>query len=184
MRVPGWTYREAIPGWLDEECVPVDLYWFLDAKDTPFAISVNGESVLADIGTIGNGYISLRRAWQTGDKIELFLPVSAARIVSDERVEADRGRVALQYGPLVYCAEWADNGGSVLDLVLPDDAPLSAQYEKDLLGGVTTVRGKAERKGEPVDFTAIPYYAWANRGKGEMTVWLKRGESEATKTGS
>jgi uncharacterized protein len=99
-------------------------------------------------------------------------------------VAADAGRVALERGPVVYCAEGVDNGGRALNLVLPDDAPLQAAYRKDLLGGVTVVTGRAlslqaSEDGRSVvtrdqDFLAVPYHVWAHRGEGEMAVWLPR----------
>jgi hypothetical protein len=86
-------------------------------------------------------------------------------------VAADRELVAIQRGPIVYCVEWPDNPpghapGQVLALALPDDSPLTAEFRPDLLHGVTVVKGRG--------FTAIPYYAWAHRGKGQMAVWLHR----------
>jgi uncharacterized protein len=94
-------------------------------------------------------------------------------------VEADRGRVALMRGPMVFCIEGADvAGGRVNDLVLADSAPLATEFRADLLGGVQVITGEAQhaesKDQEPVAFTAIPYFAWANRGKGEMAVWLAR----------
>ena len=174
LRVPGWVYGEAVPGWLQEECVPSELYRFDDGGDEWPSASVNGAAVPTDVGLLGSGYLRLTRKWQDGDRLELSLPLSVRRIVADEKVEADRNRVALQYGPIVYCAEGVDNDGSVLNLVLPDDAELTPRFEPELLGGVVTLRGTAARNGKPVPFTAIPYYAWANRGKNEMAVWLKR----------
>jgi hypothetical protein len=119
--------------------------------------------------------------------IELALPMPIRRIVANDQVEADRGRAALQRGPLVYCAEWPDNpGGRVRNLMLPDSAKLTAEYKPELLNGVTVIKGKAfalasDAEGKPIkteqDFTAIPYYAWANRGRGEMIVWLPNNES-------
>ena len=104
------------------------------------------------------------------------------RVVAHEAVTADEGRVAVERGPLVYAAEFVDNGGLVTNLVLDDQAPLSAQWRPDLLNGVMTVTGKATalrmRNGsaaaEASPLTLIPYYAWAHRGKGEMAVWLAR----------
>jgi hypothetical protein len=104
-------------------------------------------------------------------------------------VQADRGRVALQRGPIVYAAEWPDNaGGRVRNLVLPDDAKLTAEFRPDLLNGVEIVKarvvslaydeqGRVTKKDQ--DFTTIPYYAWANRGAGEMIVWIPKDESSA-----
>jgi hypothetical protein len=91
------------------------------------------------------------------------------RVVSHEAVAANRGRVALMRGPLVYCVEGADNGGSVAHITVADDTGLTAEPRPDLLGGVTVIRAAGAQP-----FAAIPYYAWANRGAGEMAVWMKR----------
>jgi hypothetical protein len=105
-----------------------------------------------------------------GDAYELPMPVQ--RVLCHQQVAANRGRVALERGPLVYCVEGVDNG-RLADLLLPDDAALTAEHQPDLLGGVTVIRGEGKRP-----FLAIPYYAWANRGAGEMAVWLPGGVGE------
>src|SRR5262249_28978845 len=106
--------------------------------------------------------------------------------VADEHIVADRGRVALERGPLVYCAEAVDNSARVSNLVLPDDAPLQAEARPDLLAGITVLTGQARAlsrgqdgavAGAAAAFPAIPYYAWAHRKVGEMAVWLARTES-------
>jgi DUF1680 family protein len=94
------------------------------------------------------------------------------RVEAHETVLGNRGRVALQRGPLVYAAEAVDNGGRVLDLVLPKEVELEAAFREDLLGGVVAVHGAARRDGNEVPFLAIPYFSWANRGPGEMAVWI------------
>jgi hypothetical protein len=108
--------------------------------------------------------------------------------VADERVAADRGRTALERGPIVYCAEGVDNAGRVSNLILSDEAPLQAEPRPDLLSNVTVLIGQARAlsRGEDgtvvnqgLPFTAIPYYAWAHRKVGEMAVWLPRTESAA-----
>jgi hypothetical protein len=175
-----------IPGWAQNRPVPSDLYSYLDAEDWPPAakLSVNGEP-LAAIGH-ARGYVNLRRTWKTGDTVVLELPMPVRRVAAHEKVEADRGRVALERGPIVYCLEGVDHGGHVADLLLPDDAQLSAEHRPDLLGGVTVVSGTAKRgvfsddgklalKDERI--TAVPYFAWAHRGQGEMEVWIAREES-------
>jgi len=105
------------------------------------------------------------------------------RVVSHEAVEADRGRAALERGPIVYCVESPDNGGQAINLALADRAELTSQHRPELLGGVTVLRGQAMASSQgqdgsvtakPVELTAIPYYAWANRGPSEMAVWLPR----------
>lgn len=178
LRIPGWAHNEAAPG---------DLYRFLDPVDKPVVLTVNGQA--API-RLEKGYASLNRTWKRGDVIELVLPMPVRRVVANDQVTADRGRVALQRGPLVYCAEWPDNsGGHVRNLMLPDNAKLTAVFKPDLLNGVTVINGKAigfaydaqgrlEKREQ--EFTAIPYYSWANRGPGEMTVWIPNNEASVT----
>src|SRR5690606_6381264 len=109
------------------------------------------------------------------------------RVIAHGKVEADRGRVALQRGPLVYCFEWPDNpDGRVRNLLVPDDASISAEQRPDLLGRIVALRTTArayvrndagDKIAKPVEAVAIPYYAWAHRGRGEMPVWVAREES-------
>jgi len=114
--------------------------------------------------------------------VELDLPMPVRRVKANPKVQADVGRVALQRGPIVYCAEWPDNpNGKVRNLLLPDNAALTSEFRADLLNGVEILRGKAmsvttSEEGKLVhaeqDFEAIPYFAWANRGRGQMAVWI------------
>jgi DUF1680 family protein len=167
-----------IPGWARGEVVPSDLYRFADVAPGEPALRVNGSAVAL---VLEKGYARIERSWRRGDVVELELPMPVRRIAANDLVEADRGRVALQRGPLVYALEWPDNPGGVRNLVLADAAPLSAGFREELLNGVVTVGGRATalaldaegqvRRGEQ-PFTAIPYYAWANRGPGEMAVWI------------
>ncbi len=178
-----------IPGWARNEPVPSDLYRFLDRVPDPVVLAVNGARVPL---TLDKGYATLRRNWRAGDVVDLTLPMPVRRVVANEHVAADRRRVALQRGPLVYAAEWPDNpGGRVRNLVLPDASALTAGFRPNLLGGVTVITGRAfglaydaagrvRKTAQP--FTAIPYYAWANRGRGEMLVWIPRVEAAARPT--
>ncbi len=100
------------------------------------------------------------------------------RAEAHRRVEADRNRVALQRGPVVYCIEWADNPGMpVRSLLLDKESPLVARYDPSLLNGVVVIEGEGTipdgNAGVKRTFTAIPYYAWANRGQGEMLIWIR-----------
>jgi hypothetical protein len=177
IRIPGWARNEAAPG---------GLYRFLDKIDDPVTLKVNGKTVPL---AIDKGYVSINRTWRRADTIELMLPMPIRRVAANQLVEADRGRVALQRGPIVYCAEWPDNPqGHVRNLMLPDNSTLAAEYKSGLLGGVTVIKGQAtalaydEQNGvikNAREFTAIPYYAWANRGPGEMIVWIPNSESSA-----
>ena len=133
--------------------------------------------------------MTIERSWKPGDVVELVLPMPVRRVVANTSVEADQGRVAIQRGPLVYTAEWPDNpDGKVRNLLLPDDVKLSTEFRPALLNGVQVVTGKAVALAQDAsgnvekrtqDFTAIPYYAWANRGAGEMLVWIPDRETSA-----
>lgn len=180
-----FTMAVRIPGWARNEVMPGDLYKFSDgATNQPVTLKVNGRQVAIKLN---KGYAILTRTWRNGDVIDLNLPMPVRRIVANENVKADIGLVALERGPIVFCAEWPDNpGGKVRNLMLPDDQSLTATFEPLLLNGVETVEGRAfsvsrDTNGSLVktgqDFKAIPYFAWANRGKGEMTVWLANSEN-------
>lgn len=157
-----------IPGWAQDQPVPSDLYRFLDEQEMTIDIRVNGAQYPIEWE---KGYARLRRKWTPGDTIELGLPMPVRRVLSHENVQDNRGKVALQRGPIVYCFEGADNAGRVLDRVLPDDARLETHFLPDLLGGLTVIQGRSADKSS---LTAIPYYAWAHRGAGEMAVWIQR----------
>ncbi len=179
------TIHVRIPGWARNEAVPSDLYRFADRPAPPATVRVNGRTAPLKIE---KGYVSLRRTWKSGDRIELSLPMLVRRVVANEKVAADRGRVALQRGPIVYAVETADNPGvPVRSLVLSDKELLTAKSRPDLLKGVTVIEAKAhavtrgpggEVQKKPVWMTAIPYYAWANRGPAEMIVWISNSDAE------
>jgi DUF1680 family protein len=171
-----FALRLRIPGWARNEPVPSDLYNFVDDSPRAPRLLVNGLETSLEMD---DGYAVARRAWQPGDQVELDLPMPIRRVVAHVNVEADRGRVALQRGPLVYCLEHPDvPGGNVHDLILPDDSQLQDAWREDLLDGVQVIIGRVLRAtdGGTVEFSAIPYYAWAHRGPGEMAVWLRRGK--------
>jgi DUF1680 family protein len=164
VRIPGWARNEAVPG---------GLYRFLGEPSAEFSLAVNGKPVALDIE---RGYARIRRAWSKGDVVELSLPMEIRRVVARDEVAEDLDKVALQRGPLVYCVEGVDHGGRALDIVLPDAAALTAETRPGMLNGVVVITGKAVRAGGTAEspFVAVPYYAWANRGDGEMAVWLDR----------
>jgi len=170
-----------IPGWARNQPVPSDLYSFLGESPSEASLAVNGEPVPLQMD---RGYASLQRNWTRGDTIQLDLPMPVRRIVSHDKVTSNAGKVALQRGPLVYCLEGPDNGGKVLDLVLPDHADLSPRFQPELLGGMVALHGEAETAKRTLDgrivpdakrpCVAIPYYAWAHRGPSQMTIWPAR----------
>ncbi len=179
-----FTICVRIPGWAQNQPVPSDLYCFADTSDEKVRLSINGKEVALDME---KGFASIERTWKKGDVIELNLPMPVRRVLSHEKVKTNTAKVALQRGPIVYCAEGIDNGGRVLNLLLSDEAELRAEYKKNLLGGVTVIRSNAVALDDAEDrasltrkehnFVAVPYYAWANRRIGEMAVWLARDES-------
>jgi len=188
-----------IPGWAREEPVPGDLYRFARKSEQQPALTLNGEPVQL---AVTKGYARLERTFEPGDRLRLNLPMPVRRVLANEQVEADRGRVALQRGPVVYCVEWPDvPGGHIRNLLLPDGARLATSFRPDLFQdaedaegasdasgawGVQVIEGQArsyrldeagQATSSEVPFTAIPYYAWAHRGAGAMAVWLARDES-------
>jgi hypothetical protein len=170
-----------IPGWAGNEVVPGDLYSFQDKNSRQVSLAVNGQPVELNID---KGFCKIERLWKAGDKIELNLPMQVRRVIAKKEVYSDDGKVALQRGPIVYCLEGVDNGGRVLNLVIPDDSQLKTEFKSGLLNGIEIITGtaaivKRDEKGTPIageqkDFVAIPYYAWAHRGSSEMTVWPAR----------
>jgi DUF1680 family protein len=152
-------------------------------------LALNGVSI-DTASVMERGYARVSRSWRAGDSLELGLPMPVERIRADPRVRADYGRVALQRGPVVYCLEQADNGANLHALRLPREAELRQSRRPGLLGGVVVVQaaGTAPVIGEGQDrlygpetrgaavkersLLFIPYYAWANRDPGEMTVWV------------
>ncbi|MCX2480004.1 glycoside hydrolase family 127 protein [Pedobacter sp. MC2016-15] len=156
-----FTLRFRLPGWTKNEAIPSDLYSFKKASNKPVVIKVNGQPVKYQTEA---GYALISRTWKPNDLVQMDLHMEVRQVVASRNLKDNIGKSALQRGPLVYCAEWKDNGGRVSNLQLPANAVFKAQFEPDLLGGVNVLKGKA--------FTAIPYYGWANRGEGEMTVWF------------
>lgn len=166
-----------IPGWAQNEVVPSDLYSFKGAKSKP-SLKLNGSQIPF---SIKDGYAVLDRKWKAGDTLLLHLPMPVKRIVSNDQVLMNRGRVAIQRGPIVYCAEGIDNAGSVRTMMLPDTSEVKPVKRPNLMGGVVTLSTTAMNlttesdgkiKQTPKSVTLIPYYTWANRGRSEMLVWL------------
>ncbi len=168
-----------IPGWARGEPVPSDLYRFDDESVDEVQLSVNREPVPL---LLESGYAVIAREWVSGDTVELTLPMPVRQVSAHPRVAEDRGKVALTRGPIVYALEGVDQAtGEVLNLVLDRSAPIQSGFRQEMLGGVVALCGRAvklqrEPEGEvsrvPVEFLAIPYFAWANRGRSEMMVWL------------
>jgi DUF1680 family protein len=169
-----------VPGWLTSEPALGGLYRFTDSVK-PFVpmISVNGKSFDC---AMDKGYAVIEREWGENDVVEWYYPMPARKIVARAEVAADRGKIALQRGPLVYCVEGADNGNEVWNIVLPEDAGIKEMPHQVLTEHVVALLlaaisanpspdGKSVAMAERT-VTAIPYYTWANRGANAMQVWL------------
>lgn len=161
-----------VPGWARNQPLPSDLYNFLHNNNTRPVLLVNGKESPLELV---KGYATLKRFWRKGDVIELDMPMPVRRLVAHPKVVADARKVALQRGPLVYCLEGIDNSGHVLNAVLKNDAHLLTKNDK-MLGGIVKVTGEGLQvktgKATKKTLTAIPYYAWNNRGRFEMTVFI------------
>jgi len=175
-----FTVRLRIPGWVLGRPVPTNLYRFGNAKPQIVTLKVNGKSV--DATPKADGYAHLNRTWKPGDAIEMDLPMSVKRVYAHEKVKADIGKTSLMRGPLVYSIEAVDNPeADIPKLILPPKAELESQHCADLLGGVTVITTQARAGGKPFRMTAVPYYAWNNRDKGAMTVWINETEPAQTR---
>ncbi|UOG76417.1 glycoside hydrolase family 127 protein [Hymenobacter tibetensis] len=168
-----------IPGWSRNEAIPSDLYSFASPITQQVSIKVNGKPLTY---TVRNGYAVLARKWRKNDVVEVALPMEVRKVVANPNVRDDAGKVALQRGPIVYCAEWKDNGGKTSNIIVPAATTFTAAFKPDVLNGITELTAtvpvvKVDAANNSIStvqqiLTAIPYYAWANRGKGEMTVWF------------
>ncbi len=179
--VSRFEVRLRVPGWALGRPVPSDLYRELLPGATSFEIRVNGDPV--PVPLLVNGYARLSRQWTPGDVVELELPMKVRRMVAHDAVADDRGRVALERGPLVFCLEGIDHDGDVRDVVLRDHDVVDARWRDDLLGGAIVLEGRSARARrtaagalslDEARLTAIPYALWAHRALGPMTVWIPR----------
>lgn len=174
-----FTLNVRIPAWTDNKPMPGDLYAYLDDRETPLIIKLNGEPLLYEEE---KGFAVIKREWQKDDIVEIEMAMPVRKVVSHEMVADNAGMIALQRGPVVYCAEALDNNNNVFNLYIPEDAELTAVFNKELLGGIGTVTGKVKvlNRGEDEvsirekehKLVAIPYFSWANRDPVAMCVWL------------
>ena len=174
-----FTLKLRIPGWAQNNAMPSDLYRFKDSMTQKVKISINGQQT--DY-SIEKGYAVITRTWKKGDQVEMDLPMEVKRVIATNKLAEDNGKVALQMGPLIYCAEWVDNDNRTSNIILPATATFTTEFRQDLLNGINTIHSTVQKvEVDPSNssiskiahpFIAIPYYAWANRGKGEMQVWL------------
>jgi hypothetical protein len=178
-----------IPGWVQSRVVPSDLYAYNDDIFSTYEITVNGQKVDSELE---NGYMVINRNWKKGDVVRIHFDMPVRTVVASPRVSDDRGRVAVERGPLVYCTEWADNEG-----IDPHHLLLSRKPQFDVLPtygienkegngqtfNVTAISAQVQEASisnegklaaKDVTIKLIPYYAWNHRGAGKMDVWLAR----------
>lgn len=173
-----FTLKIRIPGWVQGEVVPSNLYTFTDNKQLAYAVKVNGEPVESKLN---KGYFSIDRQWKKGDVVDVHFDMEPRTVKANSKVEADRGKISVERGPLVYCAEWPDNDFSVLSVFMNRKPEFTVERKPELLYGIDELKTQAQTLGydetgrlvtKDVTLTLIPYYAWAHRGTGEMAVWL------------
>ena len=167
-----------VPGWVQNEVVPGNLYSYTDKKTLGYTVKVNGKVVTS---TIEKGYFSINRTWKKGDKVEVHFDMEARTVKPNPAVEADRGKIAVERGPVVYCAEWPDNDFNIFSIILNKKPVFKVETKKDLLYGINTIQTDAQSLSydaqgklvtKEVKLNMIPYYSWAHRGSGDMAVWL------------
>ena len=168
-----------IPGWAQNMPVPGKTYQYADTNADTFTINVNGKPAAY---TMKSGYAVIDREWKKGDVVALNLPMPVRRVAAIDSIKQDKNRIAFQRGPLVYCFEHADNEGKAMNFFVPAKTVFTTQFNDNLLDGVVTLQANAPVAEANVDgsavvtenkkIVAIPYYSWANRGSGEMQVWV------------
>ena len=171
IRIPDWAMNEAIPG---------DLYKFTGNNNEPVNLKVNDKDYQIKMK---DGYAVISRKWEKGDKVDIDFPMPVRKVIADERIKDDNGKMAFQRGPVIYCAEWPDNdNGNVRNFIIKKDAAVTTEFVPSLLDGTQVIKttgyqtkrtpdGRVEMLNEePV--TLIPYALWNNRGPGQMMVWI------------
>lgn len=174
-----------VPSWVTGKITPQSLYRYADGKHLSYSIKVNGKLQETISGAMINGYAVVERKWNKGDVVDVHFDMEPRLVVADKRVTADRGRVAIERGPLVYCAEWPDNEADISTYLLNQQPQLQVGTQPITITEghtVTPITAKAQSLSYGSDgrlhttdrtLTLIPYYAWDHRGqKGGMDVWL------------
>ncbi len=173
-----FTMKLRIPGWVRGNVLPGDLYSYADNQKPAYQISVNGQTVESDVN---DGYLSIARKWKKRDVVEVHFDMIPRIVKANPKVEADHGRVAVERGPIVYCAEWPDNRFNVHSILLNQHPQFKVTDKSELLYGIRQITTDAQALSydkagklvtKDVELTLIPYYAWAHRGEGDMEVWL------------
>ncbi len=178
-RLKKFSLLVRIPGWAQNQAFPTNLYTFNATDYSKVTFSLTGKKSTFQVK---NGYAIISREWKKGDQLVVDLPMPVRELVANPNIIDDLGKIALQRGPLVYCTEWPDNKEvKILSLALNRSAKYTTEFLPGLLNGVTVIKTtgsvtKIESSNTVLDkdqiITAIPYYSWANRGPGDMSVWM------------
>lgn len=191
-----FAMKVRIPGWVRNQPVASDLYSYTDNKRLSYSVSVNGTAIATTGAALEQGYLVIDRKWKAGDEVTVHFDMEPRTVRANNMVEADRGQVAIERGPLVYCAEHPDNafdiknllinqkptftlGEQSLDAFIPEASKQKLQtYTSQKLVTLTTdaqtlaFDDQGNLVAKNVSLKLIPYYAWCHRGSGDMKVWL------------
>ena len=197
-----FTLAIRIPGWVKNQPTPGELYSYIDNEQPKYSVSINGQQVT---GTEAKGYFLISRQWKKGDEVQVHFDMPVRTVKANDKVEADRGMVAFERGPIVYCAEEVDNPHGVFTYVLPTHpkavgeedvvlfgkekiiVPIEKWQSPIMEGGQHIFRVNAQRlgydgegyvTGQKGTLTLIPYHLWDHRGAGQMKVWFPQGVKE------
>jgi DUF1680 family protein len=179
-----------IPAWATGQVVPSDLYHFVDSTSEPVLFHLNGKKVEPEVT---KGYAHFRKHWKEDDKVQISIPMPVRKVVANQEIESDRGKIAYQRGPLVYCFQDKENNDAwMFDRYVPQNEKAHFQFEEDLQGGIVTltmngyklVVSGEDTTVERAKLKAIPYYAWNNQGAANMLVWMPTAKEDVfTKSG-
>ncbi|MDR6760733.1 DUF1680 family protein [Flavobacterium sp. 2755] len=156
-----FTIKLRVPGWARNEVLPGDLYSYKKASTQKATINLNGEILAIQQQ---DGYFVISRNWKKGDKINLNFPMEVQEVETNSKVETNKSKVSLEYGPIVYAVEEIDNKTNFDNINVELSDTFKVKKEANLLQGVNVIENEK--------FKAIPYYSWSNRGIGKMKVWL------------
>ena len=149
--------------------MPGSLYNYAQNENKIVELKINNETKESKIE---DGYIVIeKRNWSSNDIIEVEFGMSIRKVISNEKLKSNKGKIAYEYGPIVYCAEEADNPKGVLDVKINNEYSSNFEFDEYLFDGIGKIL-LTNKKSEDKELTLIPYYSWANREVGEMAVWL------------
>ncbi len=182
-----------IPGWASDKPVPSDLYSYEVHNGNKYNVTVNSctgntkKYITHSKAEKIDRYITFEREWKKGDKIEIDFPMDIHQVIAHQNVVDNRGKYAIERGPVVYCLEGKDQpDNKIFNRFICKDFSPSFEYDSTLLNGVVKIKGKGidvDKTGlmTEVDFVAIPYSTWNNRGNDQMAVWIANNDNTIRK---